>query len=568
MILELLKAVSILLALSLLQGFIVRFWHNKPAAEQVLSGLLFGGICVVGMMVPIEITPGVIFDPRSVILSMAGLFGGVLVAVISGVIAGAYRIWIGGGGVYVGVAVVIACSSMGLLYRHARDKGLVKIGPWQLLLFGLIVHVIEVLLFSQLPAAVVARVMDTVALPLILTFTPATAILGMLLIDVENRFNIESALRDSEAKLSRHLQNTPLGVISLDRNFRCIQWNMAAEKIFGYSADEVLGQDLSKLTVPQQAQSRVAEVFGLLLDQKGGTRNINENETRDGRIITCEWYNTPIVDERGNTIGISSMCEDITEQERIRHDQKILTGELESKNAELERFVYTVSHDLRSPLVTIKGFVGLLEKDIDENDIDRVKTDLENIDKATDTMGELLSGLLELSRIGRIINPPESGSLDDLIARSVDNVREKIGELGIEIAISKNMPPYWGDQLRLLEVFQNLIENAIKFMGDQSSPRIEIGAWTEDAGIVCEIRDNGMGINPEYHDRIFNLFERLNPQIDGTGIGMSLVKRIIEAHGGSIRVESEGDQKGCRFTIRLPGRPNDDSDQPMLVANQ
>ncbi|MDH3536553.1 MAG: GGDEF domain-containing protein, partial [Gammaproteobacteria bacterium] len=163
MILELIKAVSILLALSLLQGFIVRFWRNKKTIEQILSGLLFGGICVVGMMLPIEVTPGVIFDPRSVILSMAGLFGGAIVAVISAVIAGGYRVWIGGGGVYVGVAVIIACTALGLAYRYAQQKDWIKIGPWQLLVFGFVVHVIEVALFTQLPADVVQRVMDTVA---------------------------------------------------------------------------------------------------------------------------------------------------------------------------------------------------------------------------------------------------------------------------------------------------------------------------------------------------------------------------------------------------------------------
>lgn len=568
MILELIKIVSILLALSLLQGFVIRFRRTNKVIEQGLTGLLFGGICVVGMMLPVEITPGVIFDPRSVILSMAGLFGGFAVAAISAIIAGGYRIWIGGGGVYVGVAVVVSCTALGLLYRFGQQKGWVKIGPLQLLLFGLIVHVVEVLLFTQLPAEIVDRVMNIVALPLILTFTPATAFLGMLLIDIENRFKTEYALKESEAKLSRHLQNTPLASLSIDKNFICTQWNKAAETIFGYTAEEVLGRDLSKVMIPDHEKEEVVEILEMLMAQKGGTRSINDNKTKDGRTIICEWYNTPIVDDQGRAIGISSLCEDITAKETIHREQQILSAELEARNAELERFVYTVSHDLRSPLISIKGMAGLLQKDIDAQDTEKINSDMEKINNAADTMGELLSGLLELSRIGRIVNPPESGSLTSLVKKASENVQDMMRERGVDLKIDDNMPTYWGDQLRLLEVFQNLIENAVKFMGDQPSPCIEISAALNGEMIVCRVRDNGIGIDPVYHDRIFNLFERLNPKIDGTGIGMALVKRIIEAHGGAITVESNGDLQGSSFIFTLPGKPFDDANSQNSVTVQ
>lgn len=568
MILELTKIVAILLALSLLKGFVIRLRRANKVIEQGLTGLLFGGICVVGMMLPVEIVPGVIFDPRSVFLSMAGLFGGFAVAAISAIIAGGYRIWIGGGGVYVGVAVVVSCAALGLLYRYGEQKGWVKVGPLQLLLFGLIVHVVEILLFTQLPADVAERVMDTVALPLILTFTPATAFLGMLLVDIENRFKTEHALKESEAKLSRHLQNTPLASLSIDENFVCTQWNNAAEKIFGYKAEEVLDRDLSRVMIPDHEKEEVMEILEMLMAQTGGTRSINENKTKDGKTIICEWYNTPIVDEQGRAIGISSLCEDITAQEAIRKEQLILSTELEVKNEELERFVYTVSHDLRSPLISIKGFVGLLQKDIDAKDTEKINSDLEKINNAADTMGELLAGLLELSKVGRVINPREYGSLTSLVKKASENVQELIRERSVDLKIDDNMPTYWGDQLRLLEVFQNLIENAVKFMGDQPSPCIEVSAALNGEMIVCRVRDNGIGIDPAYHDRIFNLFERLNPEIDGTGIGMALVKRIIEAHGGAITVESNGDLQGCSFIFTLPEKPFDDANSQNSVRVQ
>lgn len=314
MLLELIKAVSMLLALSLLQGFVVRFWRHQKIIEQILSGCLFGGICVVGMMIPIEVTPGVIFDPRSVILSMAGLFGGPIVAAISAVIAGGYRLWIGGGGVYVGFAVVIACSLLGLAYRYGYQKGWFKLGVPQLLAFGFIVHVVEVLLFTQLPAEVVGKVMDTVALPLILTFTPATAFLGILLKDVENRFKTETALVESESRLALHLHNTPLAAISWDENFYCTQWNRAAERIFGYTANEAIGKHAVDLIITNQVVEEINAVFRALMQDKRSSRNTNENKTKDGGIIVCDWYNTTILDDSGMAIGVVSLCDDVTEK--------------------------------------------------------------------------------------------------------------------------------------------------------------------------------------------------------------------------------------------------------------
>jgi len=312
MILELIKASALLLALSLLQGFIIRFSRNHRLTEQVLSGGLFGGICVIGMMLPIAVSPGVFFDPRSVVLSMAGLFGGPIVSSIATVIAGGYRLWLGGAGVYVGIAVIIASSGLGLSYRYCLQKGWAKLNVTQLLLFGLIVHVVEVLLFTQLPADVVEKVMAIVAIPIILTFAPATAILGILLNDVENRFKTESALKESEKRLSLHLQNTPLAAISWDEEFHCVQWNKAAEAMFGYSAAEALNKHGHELLITDSSKAEIDKLFGLILAQKGGSRSTNENRTKNGSTIICEWYNTPIINEDGRAIGVSSLCEDIT----------------------------------------------------------------------------------------------------------------------------------------------------------------------------------------------------------------------------------------------------------------
>ena len=226
--------------------------------------------------------------------------------------------------------------------------------------------------------------------------------------------------------------------------------------------------------------------------------------------------------------------------------------ELASRNAELERFTYTVSHDLKTPLVTIKGFLGLLEKDALDGDIEQMKRDIAQISSAADTMAQLLNELLELSRVGRLMNPPEEIGLSDLASEAASLVAGQIEARGVTVEIAPSMPVVYGDRVRLLEVYQNLIDNAVKFMGEQPQPRIEVGVQHHDGEVVCYVCDNGIGIDPRYHENVFGLFNRLDHDAEGTGIGLALVRRIVEVHGGRIWVESEGVGRGAVFYFTLP----------------
>jgi PAS domain S-box-containing protein len=245
---------------------------------------------------------------------------------------------------------------------------------------------------------------------------------------------------------------------------------------------------------------------------------------------------------------------ELEERKRAEEVREQLIYELEQKNAELERFTYTVSHDLRSPIVTIKGFVGMLKKDLQENHLDRVQSDIQRISNAASRMDILLSDLLELSRIGRIINPPVEIDPDQLIQEALDILDAHIRAKNITVKILPEIPKLYGDRLRLREVFENLLGNAAKYMGDQTIPMIEIGARKHEKWQAFYVKDNGIGIDPQYHTRIFNLFEKLDPAVEGTGIGLTIVKRIIEVHGGKIWVESSGLGNGATFLFILPDR--------------
>ncbi|MBL8063758.1 MAG: GAF domain-containing protein [Anaerolineales bacterium] len=232
-------------------------------------------------------------------------------------------------------------------------------------------------------------------------------------------------------------------------------------------------------------------------------------------------------------------------------ERKRLITELENKNAELERFTYTVSHELKSPIVTIKAFLGSVERDIRENKLETVYKDFRRISKATDNLYKTLSDLLELSRLGHTVNPLEPVDLGVIAREAAEVINARIQAKNVEIHISPSLPTVHGDRLRLREVFENLIDNASKYTGSQSSPRIEIGVH-EGVQPTVFVRDNGLGIDPKYRETIFGLFNKLDNQSEGTGVGLAIVKRIIETHGGKIWVESEGPGKGATFLFTLP----------------
>ncbi|MBK9926803.1 MAG: GAF domain-containing protein [Anaerolineales bacterium] len=236
-------------------------------------------------------------------------------------------------------------------------------------------------------------------------------------------------------------------------------------------------------------------------------------------------------------------------QERLVQSVK----ELENKNAELERFTYTVSHDLKSPIVTIAGFLGFLEEDIKKERHEKIPHTISRIREAAKKMERLLSELLELSRIGRLINPPKDIPFGELVEETLEMVHGQLTERQVEVKVEADLPVVHVDHVRMVEVLQNLIVNAIKFMGAQERPIIEIGMQEKDGNKVFFVKDNGMGVAPKFHDRIFGLFNKLDPSSDGTGIGLALVKRIIEVHGGKIWVESEVG-KGATFFFTLENK--------------
>ena len=243
---------------------------------------------------------------------------------------------------------------------------------------------------------------------------------------------------------------------------------------------------------------------------------------------------------------------EISEQERAIERERLIDL-LKQQNAELESFSYTISHDLKSPLLTIKGFVGMLRRDIGRGSAERIDEDMDRIETAAEKMAMLLEDLLELSRVGQQTHPHEDVALEELAREAQELVSEELRQRDVALVIADDLPTVNVDRARIITLLQNLLQNAARYMGDQADPRIVIGMRQNGRGPVFFVRDNGMGIDSRYRAKIFGLFERLDVSTPGTGIGLALAKRIVEAHGGQIWVESDGPGTGSTFHFTLSG---------------
>ena len=243
---------------------------------------------------------------------------------------------------------------------------------------------------------------------------------------------------------------------------------------------------------------------------------------------------------------------DITERKE-REEQ------LAQKNEELTRFNYTISHDLKSPLVTFNAFIGRLEKDLAQGRMEKVGESLTYIKNASRKMSALLEDLLRFSRLGYRRNHFQETSFQTVTREALELTAGLFESKKIRIRKTEEDTPLFGDKAQLIELYQNLIENAVKYMGDSSEPFIELGFSAPPEGTEFFVRDNGIGINPDHLEVIFNIFEKLDPQTDGSGVGLALVRRIVENHGGKIRAESEGPGKGACFYFTLQILPPEKS---------
>jgi two-component system, LuxR family, sensor kinase FixL len=374
--------------------------------------------------------------------------------------------------------------------------------------------------------------------------------------NVTDRKRAEIDLVESEKKYKDLVQNLWEGIWQLDRTNQTVFVNQRMAEMLGYKITEMLGRSIENFF---DEEMKKCFQQGMEKNLKTSVKEWSPTEIvflkKDGGPLYTSISARPLFGDDGEYLGLLASITDISLRVSLEKKQEELIKGLEEKNVELERFIYTVSHDLKSPLITIRGFLGLLKEDIHSSRIEDIDKNILRINNAADKMYGLLTDLLELSRIGRIGPPPEKFNLNEAIEEVLVLLQGKLSERKVKINIPPAMPKVYAEKKRVQEIFQNLVENALKFMGPQQDPEINIDARIENGKIHCLVRDNGIGIEPPYHEKIFNLFERLDHNVPGTGVGLAIVKRIVEVHKGNVWVESQGRGNGSTFHFTLPETP-------------
>jgi PAS domain-containing protein len=253
-VLELVEGAALLLALCTLQSFNLRWNRLNPLLAKVTGGLLFGAICAIGMMSPLIVVPWAIFDPRTVVLLCAGLLGGPVVGVIAGTIAAAYRIYVGGPAVVVGCLVIVACVALGLVYRALHARGKAQTGPWQLLMFGFGVHIALAAATSVMVPPDTDLILELqVIAAIVLIYSPATLVLGLLLQDTQRRFEVEIALNVKEARLRAIASALPDLLFVMDEDGRYLEIVSGANTPMYGDVSALVGMQLQQVLVHADA---------------------------------------------------------------------------------------------------------------------------------------------------------------------------------------------------------------------------------------------------------------------------------------------------------------------------
>jgi PAS domain S-box-containing protein len=361
------------------------------------------------------------------------------------------------------------------------------------------------------------------------------------------RARMEQTLKDGE-ELSKALLNANIdGALLLDRDGRILAVNEALAARFDTSPATMAGTDFFVWLPPAMAEARRRQLDRVLADRVP----VHLHDERDGIGLDNRIY--PIPDADGEVRRIAVFSRDVTQQRAAQRAADKALADLARSNAELEQFAYVASHDLREPLRAITGHLQLLERQ-QRGKLDDLAT--ESLHFAVDgakRMDALIRDLLDYSRIGHADRCMEPLELGEVMADALANLSATIADNHASVSVSTPMPGAHGNRMELVRLFQNLIGNALKYRADDRPPAVEIAATATDGRWEIAIRDNGIGIEPEYFERIFMIFQRLHgrDRYEGTGIGLAVCRKIVERHGGSIRVESQPGT-GSTFTVSLP----------------
>ncbi len=564
MLIELIRGGATLIALCLIESYVIRYWQTYNLVKVIISGLLYGIICIIGMYAPIQFTPGVIFDARSVVLSVAGLFGGPVVAGIAMVHAGGYRLWLGGAGAGVGVGVIVSCTLLGLVYRYFHHRGWVSINFISLLGFGFVVHGVSVLWFLLLPDPVIKKLFATLILPYVTVFTLATPLLGLMLQDTRNRLKTEDALKQTSAELSESenrfravFDSSPNAITLKDESGQYLLVNKTYAQWHGRDVGQIIGLNVKDL-FPKDIvlNSRMIEDGVLTLAK------INKEEGYipflDGQTRHLSIYKSTLVLSPDKPAVILTILTDISHHKEMEMSLNRALTDAEYANQSKSEFLATMSHELRTPLNAILGFSDMIRLEyfgpLGSKNYADYATD---IHASGDHLLLLINDILDISAIeaGKYAMNFEQVNLNDIFSECMKTLEITLSEkqLDISVDLQSNAQSLNADKRAILQIFLNLMANAVKF--SDTNGAISVGSVLSGSRIQITVQNYGVIIPADILDKITEPFTKANPNPhvsqEGTGLGLAIAKTLVEAHHGSLIIESDVN-RGTSVIVTLP----------------
>lgn len=383
--------------------------------------------------------------------------------------------------------------------------------------------------------------------------------------DITDRRLAHDVAHEAHQRLTFHVENTPLAVVEWDSDFRVSRWSESAERLFGWKADEVLGkhvtdwrfvfaEDVNSVKQLTNKQRKGVERRGVLR---------NRNYTKDGKVLHCEWYNSVLNDDAGKLVSVLSLVLDVTarkqaEEEAARFLVREREARKEAENADRlkDEFLATLSHELRTPLTSVLGWATLIRQgDVDEANY---AVAMETIERNARLQARLIDDLLDVSRIitGNLRLELSPMDLGPVVEAARDAVRPAAEAKGIQLltTFDPQACTIKGDPNRLRQVVWNLLLNAIKFTPREG--RVSADLRCANSSVLLTVTDSGEGIEPEFLPHAFDRFRQAEGSISrrqgGLGLGLAVVRHLVELHGGSVSAKSPGKGLGATFTVELP----------------
>jgi PAS domain S-box-containing protein len=373
-------------------------------------------------------------------------------------------------------------------------------------------------------------------------------------------------LTRAEERIRRIVESAPNAMVMVGRSGQIELVNTELERAFGYTREELIGQSVEILVPPRYRLQH--PTYRKQFHSDPQARPMGKGRDlfglrKDGREFPVEIGLNPI--EMDDGVHVLAAVVDITERKRSETELRLYASRLKATNRELEGYVYTVSHDLKAPLVTFLGYLSYLRDDIAAGRSDRLEQFIHNMSNAACQMKTILDDLLEISRIGRMKDEPVVVDVKETVASIVVELQPQIAEKAATIQIQDDLPTILLDHTQVRQVFQNLLTNALKYGCTDPNPKITVGGETDNTHTHFFVADNGHGIPRQYHEKIFDLFQRLDKNTEGNGVGLAIVARVAEVNGGRAWVESEVGQ-GAKFWVSFPIKRSPEESGEYAVA--